>query len=56
MQSALGGDDHFAAAIAQGCGDQLFALPVAAVHVGGIEMIDAHLEAGANRGEAFVVV
>ena len=52
VDATLGGDDHFIAPVAQGAADQVFAFAVGAVDVGSIEMIDAQVEALADRGNA----
>ena len=52
VNSAFGGDHHFLAAAAQRPCDQPFALPVGTVAIGGIQMVDSHVEAGLDRGNA----
>src|SRR6516162_9837066 len=56
VNAALGGDDHLIAAGADRAANEVFALAARAVDVGGIEVIDAEVEAGLDGGNAIVVV
>ena len=56
VDATLGGDDHFVAPARNRARDELFALAVRTVDVGRIEMVDAQIEAGLDRGDAVGLV
>ena len=55
VQPALGGNHHRVAPTAHRAGDQPLAFARAAVHVGGVEMVDAQVEAGFDGRDALGV-